>query len=78
MDHVALEGEARRAPLAWVQRLGYLLALVEVRNHTEVLEPIVRNGKPFVVALAPSLSKTGAPRDPHLNVAVNMDVEPDL
>lgn len=25
----ALEAEARRAPVAWVQRLGYLLALVE-------------------------------------------------
>jgi predicted transcriptional regulator of viral defense system len=78
MESTALEEEARRAPLAWVQRLGYLLALVEAEEQAEVLEPIVRYGEPYVVALASSLAKTGAVRDRRWNVAVNIDVEPDL
>jgi hypothetical protein len=49
----ALEAEARRAPVAWVQRLGYLLALVEQDELAERLEGVLAASKVFVVPLAP-------------------------
>jgi len=78
IDSTAIAAEARRAPLAWAQRLGYLLVLVEAERLALALDPILRERKPFSVALSPSLPKTGAPRDPRWNVAVNTEVEPDL
>ncbi len=78
ISHAALEKEARRAPMAWVQRLGYLLALVEAKKHAAALDAVLRDGRPFVVALAPSLPKTRAPRDSRWAVAINIEVEPDL
>lgn len=73
-----LEAEARRAPLAWVQRLGYLLALVEQNELAERLEGVLAASKVFVVPLAPWESIEGAPKDPRWRVAINTDVEPDV
>jgi len=78
MDAQALEAEARRVPVAWVQRLGYLLSLVEAEDHAASLEPVLGDRSPFFVALAPSVSTAGAVRDPRWKVAVNVEVEPDL
>ena len=78
MDAPALEVEARRVPMAWVQRLGYLLSLVDAEKHAAVLESVLGDGSPFFVALAPRVSMAGALRDPRWRVAVNVEVEPDL
>ena len=77
MDGEPLAEEARRAPLAWVQRLGYLLCLVEADELAGQLDGIVAERNAFTVALAPWRSMTGARRDARWSVAVNIAVEPD-
>jgi len=74
----ALEAEARRAPVAWVQRLGYLLALVEQDELAERLEGVLAASKVFVVPLAPWEDSEGSPRDSRWQVAINTDVETDV
>lgn len=78
MDADALADEARRAPVAWVQRLGYLLALVEADELAASVERVLRERDSFPVALAPWETMTGSTRDPRWRVAVNVQVEPDL
>lgn len=78
VDPAALQVEARRSPLAWAQRLGYLLVFVGANQHANALNPVLSNGNPFIVALSPSLTNAGARRDPRWKVAINTDVEPDL
>lgn len=72
-----LAAEGRRAPLAWVQRLGYLLSLVGAVELAAHLEPVTAERNAFTVALAPWKSMAGALRDERWNVAVNTEVEPD-
>jgi predicted transcriptional regulator of viral defense system len=78
LDAEALIAEARRVPLAWVQRLGYLLTLVEASELAAALEPVVQARNPFPVALAPSATTAGYPGDARWKVSINVQVEPDL
>lgn len=78
MGGALLLDEARRAPLAWVQRLGHLLCLVGADGLAGHLEPALSERDTFTVPLAPWRTMTGAPRDVRWNVAVNATVEPDL
>ncbi len=78
MNGDRLAEEARRAPLAWVQRLGYLLRFIEADELAGQLDGIVATRDAFTVALAPWKGMGGAPRDTRWRVAVNVDVEPDL
>lgn len=78
IDGGALEAEARRAPVAWVQRLGYLLALVERNELADRLDRRLEASNVFLVPLAPWESMEGAPKDPRWQVAINTDVEPDV
>lgn len=73
-----LEVEARRAPMAWVQRLGYVLTTIGAHDCAAALDPVLADGSPFFVAMTPSVSMTGAVRDPRWRVAVNAEIEPDL
>lgn len=73
----ALETEARRAPVAWIQRLGYLLTVVEQDGLAGRLDGVLAANKLFTVPLAPWRSILAAPRDGRWRVAVNTDVEPD-
>jgi predicted transcriptional regulator of viral defense system len=75
-DH--LNAEARRVPTAWVQRLGYLLVLVEQHELAQRLDGVLAASKVFVVPLAPWEGSEGAPRDSRWQVAINTDVEPDV
>jgi hypothetical protein len=61
-----------------VQRLGYLLTLVEASELAAALEPVVRARNPFPVALAPSATAAGCPGDARWKVSINVQVEPDL
>ena len=63
MNGDRLAEEARRASLAWVQRLGYLLCFVEAAELAGQLDGIVAKRDAFTVALAPWKGMTGAPRD---------------
>jgi predicted transcriptional regulator of viral defense system len=78
IDGDALEAEARRAPVAWVQRLGYLLALVEQNELAERLEGVLAASQVFVVPLAPWERSEGAPRDSRWQIAVNTQVEAEV
>ncbi|MCK4516161.1 MAG: type IV toxin-antitoxin system AbiEi family antitoxin [Spirochaetaceae bacterium] len=70
--------EVGRSPLAWVQRLGYLLSLVEAMDLANLLESALPARSVFPVPLVPHKSVTGVPRDERWRVFLNADVEPDL
>lgn len=72
-----LKKEAHRAPLACVQRLGYLLELVGAGAKTGSLSRLVQDRAPQVTALDPALSIKGAPRDARWRLAINTEVEPE-
>lgn len=78
LDAESLVAEARRVPLAWVQRLGYLLTQVEASALADALAPVVQARHPFPVALAPSAAVAGNPVDARWKVSINVQVEPDL
>lgn len=78
MDPALLAGDAARAPVAWVQRLGFLLSQIGADQLAAKLDSILEKRPVFWVALAPWQSKTGTPRDSRWRVAINAQVEPDL
>lgn len=78
IDRDVLEAEARRAPTAWIQRLGYLLSLVEQEELADRLEAVLSERNAFTVALAPWEDMEGTPRDSRWQVAINTEVEPDV
>ena len=57
-----LAAEARRAPTAWVQRLGYLLELVQETDLADCLDPLLAERTTFPVALAPWKEMNGTRR----------------
>lgn len=77
VDADAMGELAGRMPLAWVQRLGYLLDLVEASQLAEVLLPTARQARESV-ALRSHPSVVGTRRDPRWKVWVNEEVEADL
>jgi predicted transcriptional regulator of viral defense system len=77
IDGASLSTEARRAPVAWVQRLGYLLVLVEQEELAGHLDDVLEDRDVFTVPLAPWQDRAGAPRDARWQVAINTDVEPE-
>jgi predicted transcriptional regulator of viral defense system len=70
--------EARKVPLAWAQRLGFLLDFVGQSDVAEELLHFVQDRARRVVPLDAGSSRTGARRSERWRVAVNVDVEPDL
>ncbi len=78
IDQTDLETEARRAPVSWLQRLGYLLVLVGQEHLARCLGRVLAERNTFTVALAPWLGMEGRPRDSRWQVAINTEVEPDL
>ena len=75
MNASTLAAEAHRAPVAWVQRLGYLLMQVHSESLAFALDPILKERKHYTVPLSPSLPITGCSRDKRWNVALNTRVE---
>jgi predicted transcriptional regulator of viral defense system len=77
MDGAALAGVAAGCPIAWVQRLGWLLELVQQWPLADrlFLEQRSRISKP--TRLAPWLPGKGAPRQNRWRLIVNVHVEPD-
>jgi len=73
----SLAAEAKRCPVAWVQRLGYLLELVGQSEVADPLQSLVE-GVAEEAALVRSQPRTGAPRASRWKLAVNESVEPDL
>ena len=73
----ALQQEAKRCPLAWVQRLGYLLEFLELDELATEIQPIVARAREEAT-LSPSHHRLGAPRSKRWKLAINVTVEPDL
>ena len=72
-----LVGAARLCPTVWVQRLGYLLELIE---HEELASTLVDHLREHSVVEAPlvrSRSTARAPRSKRWKLAVNASVAPD-
>jgi len=78
LDAERLVAEAERSPVAWVQRLGYLLDLTDHRDVADKLVAHVSTHAKVVAPLVRSRSRAGAKRDDRWKLAVNASVEPDL
>ena len=78
VDADRLVSECSRSPIAWVQRLGYLLDLTEHRELADKLAPFVVSHAKAIAPLVRAKSRSGAPRDERWKLAVNATVEPDL
>jgi predicted transcriptional regulator of viral defense system len=78
VDPDRLVAECERSPIAWVQRLGYLLDLTEHHDLADKLAPSVVARAKDVAPLVRAKSRSGAPRDERWRLAVNATVEPDL
>ncbi len=77
IDAFRLFEAARLCPIAWVQRLGYLLELIE---REELASSLAAHLREHAVAMAPlvrSRSTARAPRAERWKLAVNASVEPD-
>jgi predicted transcriptional regulator of viral defense system len=77
MDSQKLLVAAQRCPIAWTQRLGYLLDLTGHRDFADVLAPLVKNRAHVFAPLVRARPKTGAARLERWKLAVNASVEPD-
>lgn len=77
IDAGKLVASARACPIAWSQRLGYLLDVTEHRDLADGLVPLVREHARFVAPLVRAKPKTGAERVERWRLAVNAAIEPD-
>jgi len=83
-DEKLLELIKQSSICAWVQRLGYLLEIIESENkeHKEQilrsLQQYIEEKKPQAIPLDPNKIMTGFPRHPIWNVAINSEVESDI
>lgn len=77
LDAVGLAAEAERAPVAWVQRLGYLLELVGAARLAAPLLPLVERVEQEA-PLVRSRPRSAARRDRRWRLLLNAQVEPDL
>ena len=66
------------SPVAWVQRLGYLLDLLEEHDKADLLADYLIIRHPMPTPLMAGFSIKGAKKNNRWHVYVNADVEPDL
>ncbi len=78
IDAGKLRKMAELSPIAWVQRLGYLMELVGAKDKVEGIAEYVALKRPVRTPLAPALKSIGAKMDRNWRVFINTKVEPDL
>ncbi|MFY9343658.1 MAG: type IV toxin-antitoxin system AbiEi family antitoxin [Planctomycetota bacterium] len=78
IDLPRLVAAAKLCPIAWVQRLGYLLDVVDRGTVADALAEYVHDHAAAVAPLVRSRSAAGAVRVERWRIAVNATVEPDL
>ena len=78
IDAGRLVDEASKAPLAWSQRLGFLLELVELGHVASGLLRYVQDHATRVAPLDASQPRTGSARSKNWRIAINTEVEADL
>ena len=74
-DH--LIAECGRSPVAWLQRLGYLLDLTEHHDLADKLVPSVVARAKDVAPLVRARSRSGSPRNERWKLVINATMEPD-
>ncbi len=77
IDPKKLATAARLCPIAWVQRLGYLLEVVEQEGLAKPLDAAVRERAVVVAPLVRAKPIAHAERNRRWKLAVNARVEPD-
>lgn len=78
LDRKELVRLAELSPIAWAQRLGYLLDLVGAQNKTGELAKYIAEMKPAPSPLVPSKPFTGISRLPRWRILVNARVEAEV
>lgn len=78
VDPQKLAAAATLCPIAWVQRLGYLLDVGGHRELGDMLVPYVREHARVAAPLVRARTKTGAERIERWKLAINATVESDL
>lgn len=78
MDAVKLAAIADLSPVAWSQRLGYLLELVGEDGLAGPLAEFIAARKPVTVPLSPSQPYKGSRQDLRWRLLPNEKVEPEL
>lgn len=78
LDASALEAAATAAPITWVQRLGYILELVDAENAAAGLREYVREHAREYTMLIPSGSNDSEHRLQDWKLVVNAELEPDI
>jgi predicted transcriptional regulator of viral defense system len=78
LDAKRLLEASRLCPVAWAQRLGYLLELTGHHQSASGLEERVHAEAPTLAPLVRAKSIKGAPRAERWKLAINASVEPDL
>ncbi len=78
VDPQKLVAAAAFCPIAWVQRLGYLLDVGGHREFGDVLVPHVKERAHVVASLVRATTKAGAERVDRWKLAINASVESDL
>ena len=78
MDPLKLVTAAKTAPIAWAQRLGYLLEHVGAREQTQMLSSYVEEEARKTVPLLAGEAQKGMPNDDKWKIRVNANIEPDL
>jgi predicted transcriptional regulator of viral defense system len=78
LDRKKLLQAARLCPIAWVQRLGYLLDHIGHRRAADVLVDHVRENARVIAPLVRSRPRTNALRIERWRLSANATVEPDL
>ncbi len=78
IDSKRLIKVAGYSPVAWVQRLGYLLDLLEEQDKADAVADYLKTMRLMPTPLMPGVSIKGAKKNNRWQVFVNTDVEPDL
>lgn len=78
LDVEKLLAAAQLCPIAWAQRLGYLLDRAEHRDLGDALAPFVNAHAHAVAPLVRARPSLGAQRIGRWKLAINATVEPDL
>jgi hypothetical protein len=78
LDGKELVRLAEHSPIAWAQRLGYLLNLVGAKEKTGELAKYITGKSPAPTPLAPSMSFKGINRLKPWNLLVNAAVEAEV
>lgn len=78
IDSAALVNAAATAPITWLQRLGYILELVEAKQAAENLRPYVLEQAREYTTLVPGGARADEHRVPDWKLIVNTELEPDI